>query len=313
MFTTTFLALSNLLGCNSPGQGVATGVSIDSRTTKPGDVFFAVKGERFDGHEFVAGAAKQGAVAAVVSRPVDTDIPLFIVSDPLVALGKTAADYRAKFAIPVIGVTGSCGKTTTKTMIASILNLVKPTLSTQGTKNNYFGVPLTLLQLTKEHQYAVIEMGADRGGEIEYLSGLVQPTIGVITNANLAHLQGFGGIHGVAREKGALFRALPQDGVGIVNDDDAYAGLWMSYLKHCKTLRFGYKPTADIYATDVHMTADLSCRFSLNLPNAAPVSIKLNVLGEHNVSNALAAAAVCYALGVDAVTIKQGLETMQAV
>jgi len=313
MFTITFPALANLLECPDLGQGLATGASIDSRTTKPGDLFFAIKGERFDGHEFIANAVEKGAVAAVVTYAVDVDIPQFVVSDTTLALGKIAADHRAKFNIPIIGVTGSCGKTTTKTMIASILNGVKPTLSTQGTKNNYWGVPLTLLELTKEHHYAVIEMGADKAGEIAYLASLVKPTIAVITNAAPSHLQGFGGIHGVATAKGELFLSLSPESTALVNDDDTYAALWMSYLKHHKTYRFGHKPTADIYATDIHLNSNLTSRFQLHLPEQKPLEVHLGVLGEHNVDNALAASAVTYALGVNAAMIKQGLETMKAV
>jgi len=313
VFTTTFSALAKLLGCEQQGEGTITDVSIDSRAVRPGNLFMAIKGEQFDGHEYVAKAAQQGAVAAIVSRPVEASIPLFLVSDTVKALGEIAAFHRAKFSIPLIGVTGSCGKTTTKAMIASILSGVSCTLATSGTKNNHIGLPLTLLQLTKEHKYAVIEMGANHAGEISYLSQIAKPTIGIITNANPVHIEGFGSIHRIASAKGEIFLTLNEDGIGIVNDDDTYAALWMSYLGVRQKLRFGLKPTADVYADQIERYADQTYQFMLHVADSEPVPVKLNVLGEHNIPNALAAAAACHCLGIDAYSIAKGLTNMEPV
>lgn len=281
-------------------------VSIDTRTLMPGDLFVALKGPNFDGHEFVKAAAAKGAIAAMVEHEITADLPQIRVPDTFKALGEFAKKRRQQVSIPIIGLTGSCGKTTTKTMLASILVLAGPTLATEKNLNNNIGVPLTLLRLTPEHKYAVIEIGANQPQEIDYAAELVKPDIAIITNAAPVHLEGFGTLDDVARIKGDILRWLTNDGVAILNADDKYFDYWQNLLNGKRVISFAIQRQADVTAHDIDTS------FTLQLPTGE-TKITLKVFGEHNIMNALAAAAAAHVLDIDMVTIKQGLETMAPV
>ena len=232
-----------------------TSISTDTRTLKAGALFVALSGPNFDGHEFVAAAAERGAAAALVDRPLPAALPQVVVADPLAALSAFAREWRRQFHIPLIGVTGSNGKTTTKELIGSILSRLGPTLVTRGNLNNHIGVPLMLLELTVAHRYAVIEMGANHLGEIAHLASIAEPTIGIVTNAGAAHLEGFGSLQGVATGKGELFRALPVEGVAIINADDVFAAMWRDASAADRVLTFGFEQPADFMAHKVQRAA----------------------------------------------------------
>ncbi len=304
-----------LVGANLPFDSV----SIDSRSLIRGALFVALKGPSFDGHEFVTGALQRGAVGALVERELPLAIPQVVVGDSLQALSTFARAWRREFDIPVIGITGSNGKTTTKEMIGAILARVGPCLVTQGNLNNHIGVPLTLLRLRAEHRTAVIEMGANHQGEIAALSAIAEPTLGIITNTGAAHLEGFGGLDGVARGKGELFRALPQAGVAIVNADDAFADYWRETTSAGRVLTFGLAQAADFWARSVRTqvsapTGDpgVGFEFELITPGNSH-SCTLALAGTHNLRNALGAAAAAHAAGATLDDIVAGLADMRAV
>ncbi|MBN2689901.1 MAG: UDP-N-acetylmuramoyl-tripeptide--D-alanyl-D-alanine ligase [Gammaproteobacteria bacterium] len=312
-----------------------TRVSIDSRTLQKGDVFVAIRGGNFDGHDFVADAAKRGAKLAIVEQSVKTKLPLIIVKDTKIALGYLAKARKKTCDIKVVAVTGSCGKTTTKEMIASILNQVGATLSTTGNLNNDIGLPLTMLRLTPEHKYAVLEMGASSVGEIDYLTKLAEPNVAVITNAGEAHLEDFGSIANIAKAKGEIFNGLKSGGTAIVNLDDNNSLFWLSELKQIqsiKVLTFGLQKAANIRAkinkydengcATFNLTVQSSQCYSCEHENLEAhiaqshhgnIDIGLQLPGEHNVMNALAAASATFALGVPLSQIKSGLEEVQSV
>lgn len=288
-------------------------VNTDSRSLKPGDLFFALSGPNFDGHDYVAQAAEQGALAAVVSHPIDLDLPQIVVTDPLKALGQFAQHHRQQFSLPIVAITGSCGKTTTKAMIASILNQAGTTLASEGSYNNAIGVPLTLLKLNADHQYAVCECGTNNPGEIAHLTHLIQPTVAVITNAAAVHLEGLTDIAGVATEKGSIFQGLDAEGIAILNADDDFYSYWREHsLQNQKVLTFGLDTKADITAKDIQFNDASLSRFNLCTPvgNAA---VQLKVIGRHNIANACAAAAAAIALQIPLNAIVSGLQNMQAV
>ncbi|KTC82389.1 UDP-N-acetylmuramoyl-tripeptide--D-alanyl-D- alani ne ligase [Legionella cherrii] len=282
-----------------------TGICTDSRELKPGSLFIAIRGERFDGHDFIKDAETRGAVAAVVNSVVEgVHIPQFVVPDPIQALAKIAAAHRQDIHCPVIALTGSNGKTTTKEMIASILPY--PSHATRGNFNNHIGAPLSVLQLNNQHNYAVFELGANHPGEIAHTVAIVHPDVTLINNIAPAHVEGFGSIDGVARAKGEIHQGLSLAGVAVVNDDDAYAHFWDEILLDKKVLRFSLDHTADVYAQDVQLDASGCGHFSLIIPNGQ-ADIHLKVPGLHNVRNALAAAACCHAVGISIKEIQQGL------
>ncbi|MGL5741294.1 MAG: UDP-N-acetylmuramoyl-tripeptide--D-alanyl-D-alanine ligase [Legionella sp.] len=282
-----------------------TGISTDSRELKPGCLFIALRGERFDGHDFVKEAEARGALAVVVSHTINgVSIPQFVVPDPIHALAKIAAAHRHDVHCPVIALTGSNGKTTTKEMIAAILPT--PSHATKGNLNNHIGAPLSVLQLNSQHRYAVFELGANHPGEITHTVAVVHPDVTLINNIAPAHVEGFGSIDGVARAKGEIHQGLSAAGIAVVNDDDAYAHFWDELLIDKKVLRFSMEHTADVYAQDVQLDG-LGCgQFSLIVPNGR-AEIHLKVPGLHNVRNALAAAACCHAVGISVKDIQQGL------
>lgn len=283
------------------------GISRDTRHFSPQNLYVAIRGENFDGHQFVNDAFQKGASAALVDHPIDCPIPQIIVKDTIAALGKISELWRSRFSIPFIGVTGSNGKTTLKNMIASILRAAcgdeSYVLATEGNLNNNIGVPLMLARLNNKHRFAVIEMGMNHFGEIDYLTHLVKPRVAVINNAAAAHLEGLKDIAGVAKAKGEIFSGLTQDGVAILNRDDNFYEYWTTITPNHQHITFGLQHASDVYAT-------FNGEVTLYTPKGE-IEIQLPLLGRHNVMNALAATAVTIALDVSLHSIKQGLENVK--
>lgn len=277
------------------------GVVIDSRKVTPGCLFVALEGQHEDGHRYVAAAAAAGAGAALVRQRQPVSLPQLVVPHPLEALQQLASAWRRGYAAPVVGVTGSNGKTTTKHLLRQIGAARGPVLATEGNLNNHIGVPLTLLRLRAEHATAVIEMGANHAGEIAQLSSWAQPDIAIVTQAGDAHLEGFGSRDGVAHAKGEIYAALRPGGTAIINVDDPYAGLWNRLAGGAELLRFGCSPEADVTALDIQADATRT-RFVLKTP-AGQAPVRLPLPGLHNVMNALAAAAAGHALGLPVGTL----------
>jgi UDP-N-acetylmuramoyl-tripeptide--D-alanyl-D-alanine ligase len=291
------------------------GVSTDSRSITEGELFVALSGPNFDGHEFVATAAARGASGVVVTRRVAVDVPQIVVADTLLALQDAAAAWRLQFPIPVIAVAGSNGKTTTKEMLATILSGFGVCLATRGTLNNHIGVPLTLLGLDRQHAMAVVEIGANHPGEVAALLPLVQPTIGLVTNAGAEHLEGFGSMEGVARAEGELFAGLAHGASAIVNADDTYAALWRDMNAATREVSFGRAAGADVTIRgDIRASGPAGSiqEFTLVTPDGE-AHVRLPLAGRHNVQNALGAAAAAHAVGIDAQGIAAGLGRMRPV
>jgi UDP-N-acetylmuramoyl-tripeptide--D-alanyl-D-alanine ligase len=295
----------------------ASGVSTDTRAISPGSVFVALRGERYDGHDFLAEAARAGAACAVVAAGRagggPAGLPLLAVADTLEALGGLARLHRRRFAIPVVGVTGSNGKTTTREMIAAILATRGPVLKTEGNLNNEVGVPLTLFRLGPEHQAAVIEMGMSHPGEIARLAGIAEPRVGVVTNAFAAHLEGLGSVDGVADAKGELYKGLPPDGIVVANADDPRM-LRRALKSGRKVLTFaaGRDRKADVALLDVLEQGPEGIAFLLGI-GTKEVTVRLPLVGEHNAVNAAAAAAAALALGCSDREIVRGLADVRPV
>lgn len=291
-----------------------TEISSDTRTLKSGTIFIALKGEAHDGHDFIDAAIQNGAHALIVnkntSKAKDVKVPVIWVEDTTIALGLFAHFWRNQFKIPMIGITGSCGKTTVKSMLGTILELEGPTLVPQSSFNNHFGLPFTLLKLNKDHQFAVLEIGTNHFGDIEYLSTLLSPTHSLITNINPAHLAGLKTVENVAVEKGDIYKYLRPDGVAIINADEKYVDLWRSALNGQRVLSFGLR-NADITAVDIVSDFE-STHFTLKILDET-VAVKLQVPGIHNVVNALAAASVAVSLNIDKDIIAMGLESFAGV
>jgi len=301
---------AKLIGAEWRGTDVEfTSVTTDSRAIVPGSLFIALRGERFDGHDFVAQALAQGAVAAMVDKGDAAwgDIPLLLVADTRLALGKLAAQWRGRFPVAMAAVTGSNGKTTVKEMLSAILRAQSSdgaVLATAGNFNNDIGLPLTLLKLNAGHRYAVIEMGMNHPGEIAYLSGLAQPNVVLINNAQPAHLEGLGSVEAVAHAKGEIFQGLAEQGVAVINGDDPSAALWRQLAGNRKVTSFGLQKGADVSATFRLLPA--CSELTVNTPQGS-IELTLQAPGEHNVRNALAATAAALALGIAPETIARGL------
>jgi UDP-N-acetylmuramoyl-tripeptide--D-alanyl-D-alanine ligase len=294
-------------------------VSTDTRTLQPRDLFFALRGERFDAGEFVLAAAAAGAAGAVVEKRQACDLSQVEVTDTRAALGAFAKYWRARFRIPVIAVTGSNGKTTVKEMISSILTAYTESkldvLVTSGNLNNEIGLPLMVLRLRESHRMAVLEMGASHKGDIDYLADIASADIGVVTNAGPAHLEGFGGLDGVAAGKGELFSSLDKDGVAVVNRDDRYFEFWRSLCANCGIVTFGLHVDADWRAENVRELDD-GGQNALEIEISSPAGVfpvYLPMAGRHNVMNALAAAAATFNAGVPVDVITQGLASLRNV
>jgi UDP-N-acetylmuramoyl-tripeptide--D-alanyl-D-alanine ligase len=293
------------------GDASINGVTIDSRKVKPGDLFIAFKGERVDGHDYLADAKARGATAALVERRVDVDLPQVEVKNAELALGDLASAVRAQRNARVIGITGSNGKTTVKMLTASILSRHGRTHFNTGSYNNEIGLPLTLLWMPEDTEYAVLEMGAGKPGDIDYLAAIARPDIGLVNLIAPAHLERMGTIEMVAETKGALYRALPADGVAIINADDAFASFFAGLAGGRKVLRFGLDHKADIGADILDQRVDGS-HFVLSTPQG-DADVQLPLPGRHNIANALAAASIALALDVPLDTIVEGLEQAAAV
>ncbi|RPH81738.1 MAG: UDP-N-acetylmuramoyl-tripeptide--D-alanyl-D-alanine ligase [Nitrospiraceae bacterium] len=296
-------------------------ISTDSRSIRRADLFVALRGERFDGHEFVPAVFAQGAVGAIVHDgyrlpPSSAAVrwgkgrsaPFLLgVRDPLFAYQQLATHYRSRFNIPVVAVTGSNGKTTTKEMVAGVLAQRWSVLKTEGNFNNRIGVPATLFRLTARHQAAVIEMGVDQQGQTTRLCEIVRPTIGVITNIGPDHLEFFGSMEGSAQAKAELLDLLPSDGMVMLNADDPYFD-YLAVRAQCRVMSFGFSEMADVRASEVTSDARQGTTFRLRLPGKIrPTIVRMKVHGLHNVTNALAAVAVGAALNFSGSMIAQGL------
>lgn len=289
-----------------PGaRGTVTGISTDSRSVGAGELFVALRGSNFDGHDFLIQAARRGAAACLCEEVVaGFPLPVVRVADTLTALGDLAAGVRTALTGPLAAVTGSSGKTTTKEMLAAILALTGPGLKTEGNFNNLIGLPLTLMRLEPTHGWAVLEMGMSARGEIARLAAIAQPTIGIITNVGEAHLETLHGLDGVARAKGELFAALPAGGTAVINaDDQRVAGLPVA--NGARRILFGVSRDAEVRAEAIEVGGN-AVSFRLILPEGTH-AVRLPVTGRHNVSNALAAAAAALAIGVAGDIIARGL------
>ncbi len=294
------------------------GVSIDSRTVKEGELFIAIKGDRFDGHDFVADAIGRGAWGALVERSalekrhaaMSGLKNVIAVEDTLVSLQEMSMIHRKRFSIPFVGITGSNGKTTTKEMLAAILLRKGPVLKNEGNLNNHIGVPLTLFKLSDRHRSAIIEMGMSGLGEIETLTRLAMPSVGVITNIGPAHLQFLGSVDTVAQAKGELLEGLGSNGTAVLNADDRFFDALRA--KHPgRTISFGMEERADVRADDIRQDKDAT-EFTLSA-EGRKVRVRISAAGRHNVYNALAAAAAALALDLSLETIRDGLEGFRPV
>ena len=308
MMARTLAAVAREVEGRLVGNDEAFGaVTTDTRALGEGSLFVAIPGDRFDGNDFVEEAFAKGAAGALVSRLAASQLPQIEVRDSRRALGAMGRAWRASFSIPVVGVTGSSGKTTVKELIAAILSVSRSVCVTQGNLNNDIGVPLTLMRITAEHDAAVIEMGANHAGEIGYLAGLAQPTVGVITNAAAAHLEGFGSLRGVCQAKGELLDHLPRAGTAVLNADDPFRSDWVARSRCEFTVTFGFAPTADCRVVgEPHFLVNGS-EFRMHLPDGEEADVWLPLLGRQNVANALAAAAAAQAVGTSVEDIVAGL------
>jgi UDP-N-acetylmuramoyl-tripeptide--D-alanyl-D-alanine ligase len=289
-------------------------VSIDSRAIVPGQLFIALAGPRFDGHDYLAQVAAQGAVAALVQREIPgAPLPQLVVADTRLALGQLAALNRAAFTRPVVAITGSSGKTTVKEMLAAILRTRGPVLATRGNLNNDLGAPLTLLELGPEHDAAVIELGASRLGEIAYTVALTRPQVALISNAGTAHVGEFGGPDKIVEAKGEILDGLQPGGTAVLNYDDKAFSRWKARAAGHALLTFALADVrADFHAGRLSLDARGCPGFLLHSPNGE-VPVQLNLLGTHNVGNAMAAAAAAHALGVSLEGIAAGLQAVMPV
>jgi UDP-N-acetylmuramoyl-tripeptide--D-alanyl-D-alanine ligase len=310
-------ALARVTGGVLHGANVPFGrVVSDSRSIGAGEFFVALRGEHYDAHDFVPDVASRGAAGALVNRLVSVHIAQVVVPDVLSGLASFARAWRGDFGGPIVGITGSNGKTTVKEMTGAILGQRGACLVTQGNLNNHIGVPLTLARLEATHRYGVIEMGANHPGEIAHLARLATPDVGLVINAGPAHLEGFGGLDGVAEAKGEMFEALGKNASAVINADDRYAGLWHGLARGAgRTITFGMREAADFRASQPvsRIVQDgFVTEFELDCPLGSR-HVVLNLAGEHNVMNALAAAAAAQAAGANLDDIEQGLNSMQPV
>ena len=300
--------IANLADAQWQGQDVAiTGISTDSRRIQPGDLFVALKGERFDANDFINPELEQRAQALMVHQSVASDLPTLYVDDTLRGLSRWARALRQQLSLKMLTITGSNGKTTVKQMCSSILAEMGSVCATQGNLNNHIGLPLSLLKLRPEHDYAVMELGANHQHEIAQLSELTLADVSVITNAGPAHLEGFGSLDGVAQAKGEIIDGLSPAGSVILNADDVYFEQWRQRAGQRKVISFGCSRNADYSA---QWLSDNSLQ--LKTPECE-LTIQLALQGQHNAYNAAAAAAASAAMGATADAIRNGLSAMQAV
>ncbi|MDW5445008.1 UDP-N-acetylmuramoyl-tripeptide--D-alanyl-D-alanine ligase [Polaromonas sp. SM01] len=312
------MSLQQALRCLPSAQLVGDGtlqfkrVHTDTRSLLPGDLFVALKGERFDAHDFLAQAYSQGAVAALAQQGLSAEMPGLLVDDSRLALGQLAAGWRSQFVLPLIAVTGSNGKTTVTQMVAAILRAWKQeaAFATEGNLNNDIGVPLTLLRLRASHQVGVVELGMNHPGEIAYLAGLTQATVALVNNAQREHLEFMATVEAVAHENGAVIDALPASGVAVFPADELYTPIWKALAGARRVLTFAEEGAADVTAT-FHWTGG-AWQVKANTPSGA-LDFSLQIAGRHNVKNALAATACALAAGVPLATIAAGLSSFSPV
>jgi UDP-N-acetylmuramoyl-tripeptide--D-alanyl-D-alanine ligase len=303
--------IAALFECALSQELSLSGISIDSRQIKPGHLFIAIRGERFDGHDYISQAVTNGAVAVICEKTTEgLTVPQILVPDTLHALASIATLHRQKLTCPIIALTGSNGKTTVKEMIAAILP--QPSFATPGNLNNHIGVPLSVLQLNPTHRYAVFELGANHPQEIAHTVAIVQPCVTLINNIAPAHIEGFGSIDGVASAKGEIHQGLAADGVAVINDDDTYAHYWDAILVDKKILRFSAANQTAIHARDILFNANGCARFTLVTPQGTS-AVELQIPGLHSVRNALAAAACTHALNLSLAHIVSGLQRFSGV
>jgi UDP-N-acetylmuramoyl-tripeptide--D-alanyl-D-alanine ligase len=299
-----------LTGADAPYGDVVS----DTRTLSSGQLFIALRGPHFNGNDFVAAALAAGAAGAVVEAAQPLALPQIVVRDTQAALARAAHAWREGFHGPLVGVAGSNGKTTTKEMLAAILGEAGSCLATRGNLNNHIGVPLTLLRLTPAHRFAVVEMGANRAGEVAALVALARPSVGMITNAGAEHLEGFGSLEGVARAEGEMIAGLTATDTAVINADDAFASLWRS-LTPAQIVTFGVRAPADFSASEVRAAVGADgfhTHFLLRAPQGS-VGVELGIGGAHNVANALGAAAAAASAGATLEQVAAGLARVRAV
>ena len=313
MINVTLKQLADILRGELHGDDrLIADVTTDTRKLTPGCLFVALKGERFDAHDFAQTAKDGGAGALLVSRKLDIDLPQLVVADTRLAFGELAAWVRQQVPARVVALTGSSGKTSVKEMTAAILSQCGNTLYTAGNLNNDIGVPMTLLRLTAEHQYAVIELGANHQGEIAWTVSLTRPEAALVNNLAAAHLEGFGSLAGVAKAKGEIFTGLPENGIAILNADNNDWANWQQVIGDRTVWRFSPNAAgSDFSAANVRITSQ-GTEFTLNTPKGS-VDVLLPLPGRHNIANALAATALATAVGADLSAVKAGLAQLKAV
>lgn len=302
----------------SESDGIVSAVVTDSRATGPGSLFIALRGKRFDGHDFIADAIQAGAAAVMIEKSAHsrvqavlrtTDTSAVLVDDTLHALQSLAGWYRSRFTVPVVGVTGSNGKTTTKDLIAAVLGTRFPVHATHANLNNEIGVPLTVLQMDRKHRGLVVEMGMRARGEIRQLAQIVRPTIGVVTNVGPVHVEFLGNLAGVAAAKAELVEQLPAHGVAVLNGDDPYVAA-MAAQTDAQVVTFGLNPNVDVQAYDVVSLGFEGMAFRVRTP-LGELNVRTSLLGEHNVYNALATIAAAQACGLTSKEIEAGLANVR--
>ncbi len=313
MISVTLSQLSGILQGELHGaEATIDAVTSDTRKLTSGCLFVALKGERFDAHDFADKAKEGGAGALLVSRKLDIDLPQLVVKDTRLAFGELAAWVRQQVTARVVALTGSSGKTSVKEMTAAILSECGNTLYTAGNLNNDIGVPMTLLRLTNEHQFAVIELGANHQGEIAWTVGLTRPEAALVNNLAAAHLEGFGSLAGVAKAKGEIYTGLPVNGIAIMNADNNDWLNWQSTIGNRKVWRFSPNAAnSDFTATNIHVTSH-GTEFRLQTPTGG-IDVTLPLPGRHNIANALAATALAMAVGATHDAVKKGLANLKAV
>lgn len=296
---------------DNPGLAL-TSVVTDTRHIVPGCLFVALKGPRFNGHDFVEQAYEKGAAAALVETPVESPLPQLLCPDTRLGLGLLAGAWRKRHRLPLVAVTGNSGKTTVKEMTAALLAPLGRVLATQGNLNNDIGVPLTLLRLTSGHQAGVIEVGANHLGEIAWSGRLTAPDVAIITNVTGAHVGEFGGMGHIAQAKSELLNGLSEQGIAILNQDDHYYSLWAACAAPRRVVSFGFDSSADVHASALSCDPQGRYAFTLVENGRTLGRVQLAMLGKHNVSNALAAAAAALAVGVEPEDVIRGLQTLPA-
>ncbi|MFT4196387.1 MAG: UDP-N-acetylmuramoyl-tripeptide--D-alanyl-D-alanine ligase [Pseudoxanthomonas sp.] len=312
MRRTPLSLLAHWAGAELHGEDAAVdAVSNDSRTLMPGSLYVALRGERFDGHDFAAEAVRSGAIALLVDHPLDLPVPQLVAADTLAALARLAHGVQQGRAATVVALTGSNGKTTVKSLLLEILRRHGRTYANPGNRNNEVGLPLAVIEADEDAQFAIYEMGAGKPGDIEYLTDIVRPDVALVNNVAAAHLERLGTLLGVAQTKGAVYRALPAHGVAVVNADDAFAEFFIAQVPGRSVIRFGLDADVDVGARAIAAGAQGS-RFILATLQGE-VEVELALPGRHNLRNALAAAALAMGCGVPLATIAAGLAAARPV